>query len=275
MKKVAAINDLSGIGRCSLTVSIPILSSLKVQCCPFPTAILSSQTGYPEFTFLDLTNEMDKYSNVWKKLNVNFDCIYSGFLGSESQINIVSNFIENNKSSFIVVDPVMGDNGTMYPIFSNSMRNRIKDLVKLSNLTTPNLTEACFLTGRDYSKKNFSRPELIEIAKEICELGPNKVVITGIIENENIFNLGYDKLLDEHFFIGSDYNNCSYSGTGDIFTSIICGMITNNHEFKFSIETATKFIHKTIEYTSKFNTDRNDGVMFEHFLNDLTLIDSY
>ena len=274
MKKVAAINDLSGIGRCSLTVSIPILSALKVQCCPFPTAILSSQTGYPEFTFLDLTNEMDKYSKVWKNLKVEFDCIYSGFLGSENQIDIVSNFIENNKNSFVVVDPVMGDNGIMYPIFSNEMRNKIRNLVKLSNLTTPNLTEACFLTNRDYTKKNYTRSELIQIAKEICMLGPNKVVITGIIEDNNIVNLGYDKELDEFFFIGIDYNNRSYSGTGDIFTSIVCGMLTNNHDFSFSINTATKFIHKTVEYTSKFNTDRNDGVMFEQFLSDLTSLDS-
>ncbi|MGL5348032.1 MAG: pyridoxamine kinase [Peptostreptococcaceae bacterium] len=274
MKKVAAINDLSGIGRCSLTVSIPILSALKVQCCPFPTAILSSQTGYPEFTFLDLTNEMDKYSKVWKNLNVEFDCIYSGFLGSENQIDIVSNFIENNKNSLVVVDPVMGDNGVMYPIFSNEMRNKIKNLVKLSNLTTPNLTEACFLTNRDYSKKDYTRSELIQIAKEICMLGPNKVVITGIIEDNNIINLGYDKEIDEFFFIGIGYNNRSYSGTGDIFTSIVCGMLANNHDFNFSINTATKFIHKTVEYTSTFDTDRNDGVMFEQFLSYLTSINS-
>ena len=94
MKKIVAIHDLSGIGRCSLTVAIPILSALKVQCCPFPTAILSSQTGYPEYTFLDLTNEMNKQSKVWENLKVNFDCIYSGFLGSESQVEIVSNFIK-------------------------------------------------------------------------------------------------------------------------------------------------------------------------------------
>ena len=97
MKKIVAIHDLSGIGRCSLTVAIPILSALKVQCCPFPTAILSSQTGYPEYTFLDLTNEMNKQSKVWENLKVNFDCIYSGFLGSESQVEIVSNFIKENK----------------------------------------------------------------------------------------------------------------------------------------------------------------------------------
>ncbi|MEN2256820.1 hypothetical protein AAIB48_03255 [Paraclostridium benzoelyticum] len=130
LKKVAAIHDLSGIGRCSLTVAIPILSALKVQCCPFPTAILSSQTGFPEYSFLDLTNEMNKYKNVWDNLHIQFDCIYSGFLGYKDQVNIVSNFIDNNKSSLVVVDPVMGDDGDLYPIFDNEMCNKIKSLVQ-------------------------------------------------------------------------------------------------------------------------------------------------
>ena len=270
MKKVAAIHDLSGIGRCSLTVAIPILSALKVQCCPFPTAILSSQTGYPEFTFLDLTSEMSKHSKVWRNLKVDFDCIYSGFLGSEDQIEIVTNFIKENKNAFIVVDPVMGDDGVMYPVFSHEMRNKIKNLVRVSNLTTPNLTEACFITNRDYTKKDFSRDELIKIAKDISDLGPNKVIITGIIEGNNMLNLGYDKDLGEYFFTSIEYNNCSYSGTGDIFTSIVCGLLTNDYDLNFSVHTATNFIYKTIKYTSEFNTNRNDGVMFEQFLNELT-----
>lgn len=270
MKKVAAIHDLSGIGRCSLTVAIPILSALKVQCCPFPTAILSSQTGYSEYTFLDLTCEMTKQSKVWKNLKVDFECIYSGFLGSEDQVEIVSNFIKENKEAFIVVDPVMGDDGVMYPVFSYEMRNKIKNLVKISNLTTPNLTEACFLTDRDYTKKDYTKDELIQIAKDISKLGPNKVVITGIINDNNILNLGYDKDSDEYFFNSIEYNSCSYSGTGDIFTSILCGMLNNNYDLKFAVNTATNFIYKAVKYTSQFNTDRNDGVMFEQFLNDLT-----
>ena len=171
LKKVAAINDLSGVGRCSLTVAIPILSALKVQCCPFPTAILSSQTNYPEFTFLDFTNEMHEYKEVWSRLKINFDCIYSGFLGSIEQIDIVSNFIKENKTSLVVVDPVMGDNGELYPTFTKEMCNKIRELVKLSTLTTPNLTEACLLTDKEYHT-NYSRHELIEIAKDLSRLGP-------------------------------------------------------------------------------------------------------
>ena len=272
LKKVAAINDLSGIGKCSLTVAIPILSALKVQCCPFPTAILSSQTGYPEFSFFDFTDEMVKYSKVWKNLNQSFDCIYSGFLGSKHQIEIVSQFIKENKNALIVVDPVMGDDGIIYPVFDNEMCEKIKNLVKLSDLTTPNLTEACILTGKNYTKKSFTRDELISLVKDVSSMGPKKVVITGILENDNILNLAYDKDINEYFFTCVNYNNCSYSGTGDIFTSIICGLLTNGHDLKFAVQTATNFISKTISYTSNFNTNRNDGVMFEKFLGELTCI---
>lgn len=268
LKKVAAINDLSGVGRCSLTVAIPILSALKIQCCPFPTAILSSQTDYPEFTFLDFTNEMNNYKDVWYKLKINFDCIYSGFLGSIEQIEIVSNFIKENPTSLIVVDPVMGDNGVLYSTFTNEMCNKIKELVKFSTLITPNLTEACILTDRKYHQ-NYSRDNIIDIAKDLSSIGPENVVITGIIENNNILNLAYNKSNDTAYFTSVKYNNHSYSGTGDIFTSIICGLLVNNYDLNLAVKTATDFIYKTINYTSQFNTDRNDGVMFEMFLGDL------
>ncbi len=271
LKKVAAINDLSGIGKCSLSVSIPILSALKVQCCPFPTAILSSQTGFSQYTFLDLTNEMEKYSNTWKKLNLNIDTIYSGFLGSSSQIDIVRNFIKSNPHAFVIVDPVLGDNGELYPIFNKDTCTKMKDLVIHSNLITPNITEACLLLNKDY-KDNFSEEEVITIAKKLSELGPSKVIITGIVRDNMIYNLSYDKEEDKAFTYGLEYNKCSYSGTGDIFVSIICGLITNNYDLEFAVKTASDFIYKCVSYTSKYEDDRNQGVMFEMFLNDLTSI---
>ena len=271
LKKVAAINDLSGIGKCSLSVAIPLLSALKVQCCPFPTAILSSQTGFSEYTFLDLTNEMEKYSNTWKKLNLNIDTIYSGFLGSSSQIDIVRNFIKSNPHAFVIVDPVLGDNGELYPIFNKDTCTKMKDLVIHSNLITPNITEACLLLNKDY-KDNFSEEEVITIAKKLSELGPSKVIITGIVRDNMIYNLSYDKEEDKAFTYGLEYNKCSYSGTGDIFVSIICGLITNNYDLEFAVKTASDFIYKCVSYTSKYEDDRNQGVMFEMFLNDLTSI---
>lgn len=272
LKKVATINDLSGIGKCSLAVAIPILSALKVQCCPFPTAILSSQTGFSKYTFLDLTKEMEKYSNNWKELNLKIDTIYSGFLGSTNQIDIVSNFIKENPQSFVIVDPVLGDNGLLYPIFNEEICNKMKDLVRYSNLITPNITEACLLLNKKF-KNNFKKEEIVNIAKNLSILGPKKVIITGIIRDEMIYNLSYDRATDKSFTYGIKYNNCSYSGTGDIFVSIICGLITNNYNLDFAVKIASDFIYKCVSYTCKYEHDRNHGVMFEMFLNDLTSID--
>lgn len=272
LKKVAAINDLSGIGKCSLTVAIPILSALKVQCCPFPTAILSNQTGFSEYTFLDLTNEMKEYSNTWKKLNLEIDTICSGFLGSIDQIDIVINFIKENPKSFVIVDPVLGDNGLLYPIFDEYTCKKMKDLVRHSDLITPNITEACLLLNRNF-KKDFSENEIINMAKDLSNLGPHKVIITGITKDNMIYNLSYDKKNNKSFAYGLEYNKCSYSGTGDIFVSIVCGLVTNNYDLDFAVKTASDFIYKCVCYTSKYEVDRNQGVMFEMFLNDLTSID--
>lgn len=271
LKRVAAINDLSGIGKCSLTVAIPILSALKVQCCPFPTAILSSQTGFSEYTFLDLTEEMRKYSNTWKNLKLEIDTIYSGFLGSLDQIDIVSNFIKENSQAFVIVDPVLGDDGLLYPIFNEETCNKMKNLVMHSNLITPNITEACLLLDKEL-KKDFVEEEIIDIAKDLSNLGPEKVIITGIIMDEMIYNLSYDRETDKSFMYGLKYNKCSYSGTGDIFVSIICGLITNDYDLEFAVKVASDFIYKCISYTCKYENDRNQGVMFEMFLNDLTSI---
>ncbi|MGL5754459.1 MAG: pyridoxamine kinase [Paraclostridium sp.] len=269
IKKVAAIHDLSGIGRCSLTVAIPILSALKVQCCPFPTAILSSQTGYPKYSFFDLTSQMDDYKNTWAELNIDFDCIYSGFLGSIDQIDIVCNFINNNKNSLIITDPVMGDNGCLYPIFNDKMCKKIRNLVKKSDIVTPNLTEALILIDKDFTNINLCKDELISIAKKVSDLGPNKVIITGIILDGKIHNLSFDKDLNEVHFTTSNFNNISYSGTGDIFTSIVTGLLLNGYSLSYSVDKASEFIHKVVLYTSKLSSDRNDGVLFELFLNEL------
>lgn len=129
-----------------------------------------------------------------------------------------------------------------------------------------------FFNKRDLSKKNFTRNEIIEIAKDLSNLGPNKVIITGILEDNNISNLAYDKETDEIFFTSIKYNNCSYSGTGDIFTSILSAMICRGFDLKYCVETATNFIYKVVEYSAQFNSDRNDGIKFEQFLGDLTKI---
>lgn len=275
VKKVATINDLSGIGRCSLTAAIPVLSALGVQCCPFPTAVLSNQTEFDKFTFLDITDEMIRYKETWNELGINFDCIYSGFLGSEKQIDIVLNFVKEKEKSLTVVDPVMGDNGILYDTFTDVMCKKMKKLVSIADIVTPNLTEACILTGEVYNKYGTSNEKVMKIAREIADMGPKKVIITGIIRDNKIYNFAYDKNEDKYFMVESDFNHESYSGTGDIFTSIIIGLLLNGHDLNFSIKNATKFIYNAIKFTSKFNTNPKEGIMFELFLKELILINEH
>lgn len=272
-KKIACINDISGIGKCSLTVALPIISALKCQCCPLPTSVLSSQTGYPEYTFVDLTDSMKKYIETWNSLGKNFDTIYSGFLGSLEQIKSVEYLIKINPSSFVIVDPILGDLGEIFPIFSQEDVEEMKKLVRMANMITPNLTEANLLLGKKADEKYTSDNSLYEICKELSKLGPETVIITGYIEEDTIYNVCYNATNEEFFKVGNFYNKQSFSGTGDIFTSIVSGLITRGFELNKAVTVATDFIKKAVEYTSGLDSfDRNDGIMFELFLSDLTSI---
>lgn len=272
VKKIAAIHDLSGLGRSSLTVALPIISTLGIQCCPFPTAILSCQTNYPEFSFFDFTKEMNNYKYIWDKMNIEFDCIYSGFIGSESQIDIVIDFFNKNKNSIIIVDPVMGDNGVIYDTYTDNLCNKVKSLVSHADIVIPNVTESFILTGQVYDEKKINLKFIEKLAKSISEIGPSKVVITGIVINDEICNLAYEKETKETFIIKTKYIKKHYCGTGDLFASIVSGMIVRGFDFKFTIQKASEFIYNTIKYTSQFDTDSNDGIMFEPFLKELILI---
>lgn len=174
-KKIAMVNDLSGYGRCSLTVAIPILSAMKVQCCPIPTSILSNHTGFPVYFFDDYTEKMGEFIHKWKELELTFDGIVSGFLGSEAQIEIVMDVIRQfgQEDTKVIIDPIMGDHGETYATYTPAMCSRMKELVSMGDIVTPNLTEACILTGRTYRKDGWSRKELGQLAGKSRPWGRN------------------------------------------------------------------------------------------------------
>ena len=187
VKKVAAIHDLSGYGRASLTTIIPILSNMKVQVCPVPTAILSTHTGgFEGYSFIDLTDYMQEHINHWKKLELEFDCIYSGFLGSPKQIEIVADFIDffGKKAKFTVVDPVMGDNGKLYSTMGNEMVVGMRKLIKNADIITPNFTEVIYLLGKEY-KENITLDEVKEYLKELANIEPKIVIATSVPDEES------------------------------------------------------------------------------------------
>ena len=268
-KKIAVINDFTGFGRCSLSVAIPIISAMKIQCCPVPTSILSNHTGFTSFFFDDYTNKMESYIDEWKKLDLRFSGIATGFMGSKSQIKIVSDFIEHfaDDKTIIVVDPVMGDYGRAYPTYTDELCGEMKKLVKYADILTPNLTEACIIADEPYEKKRRMR-DLKSLAEKLSAMGPDKIVITGIEQGDYIANYCYErgkegKIRKVHR-VGTQR-----SGTGDIFASIIAADAVNGVDFYDSVKKASQFIKKCIERSVEMELPLTDGVCFEEVLNKL------
>lgn len=268
-KKIALINDLSGFGRCSLVVALPIISTMKVQCCPLPTSIFSNHTGFDSYYMSDFTNQMIPFADEWKKLDLEFDGICSGFLGSAKQIEIVRNFIRDFKKekTLVIIDPVMGDHGKAYSTYTEEMCQKTKELVQYADILTPNITEACILTDTPY-KKSWRTKEIIRMAEKLSEQGPSKVVITGIPQKSFIANLCYEKgkepTIQKVLCIGTER-----SGTGDIFTSILSADAVNGVEFSESVRKASKFIKKCIIRSNELEIPLTDGVCFEEVLHTL------
>ena len=193
-KKIAVINDFSGFGRCSIAVALPIISAMRIQCCPVPTSIFSNHTGFDSFFFEDYTDRMQAYIDEWKKLGLEFRGISSGFLGSKEQIQIVIRFFREfrREDTIIVVDPVMGDYGKPYPTYTAQMCEEMKKLVTYTDILTPNLTEACILTDMPYHADHWRMREIMELAERLSVLGPAKVVITGIPQKTYVSNFCYE-----------------------------------------------------------------------------------
>jgi pyridoxine kinase len=265
--RVAAINDLSGFGRCSLTVAIPILSVMGVQCCPLPTAVLSQHTGFEHFYFNDLTSHMSAYIESWQQQELKFDTIYSGFLASEDQISLVDRFITTHLgNTYIFVDPVMGDNGEVYSTYSSEMCDKMRDIVRKADIVTPNITEACLLTGTPYTGESLDAESAREMAVKLAELGPVCSVITGIRENENIISLAYDSRDQSFFTYSVERTNMPYSGTGDIFASVLCGCLSKGQSLHTALTIACDFVRDTTRYTAELGLPIMDGVAFEPLL---------
>ena len=268
-KKIAVINDFSGFGRCSIAVALPILSVMKVQCCPLPTSIFSNHTGFPSYFFEDYTSRMVPYMQEWKKLDLHFNGICSGFLGSKEQIEIVKKIFKEFKTeeTQIIVDPVMGDYGKPYPTYTEEMCGEMKKLVEFADILTPNVTEACVLTDTPYKEK-WKIEEIQEMAEKIHAMGPKKIAITGIVQGGFIANFCYEegqqpKVLRTH------KEGTQRSGTGDIFASIIAADAVNGVPFYKSVKKASDFIKKCIIRSQELDIPLTDGVCFEEVLGKL------
>ena len=276
MKKIAAINDLSGAGRCSLMAAIPVLSVMGVQVYPLPTAVLSNQTGYPFYYMEDFTPHMKHFTQMWQRLGFCFDGIYTGFLAEVSQVEEIFRFLQvfRKKDTFLLVDPIMGDDGERYPGFDDALCSAIRDLTRQATLLTPNLTELCLLTGADYGALTAGHGEenylnrVAKVAEGLLSGCTTQVVVTGIrqsLDGEEIFsNLIIERGQQE--VVAARAEGGSFSGTGDLLASILCGGAMRGMALKDSVALAAEFIGKAIRRTRQEPYDRHDGIAFEPFL---------
>lgn len=269
--RVAAIHDISGFGRCALTVIMPVLSTMGMQVCPVPTAVLSTHTGgFSDFSFHDLTDTMTGYIDHWKRLDLKFDCIYSGFLGSEHQIDIVKDFIRDFKTKenqLLVVDPVMADDGELYETYTPAMKKKMAFLVQKADIITPNLTEAYFLLEEDYVENPMNENAMKAMLKRLSDMGPKIVVITGIPgQDGRHYNIGYDKAADICWKVGYESIPVNYPGTGDIFTSVLIGGLLKGDNLPMAIDRATQFVSLAVRITYGYRTPERDGVILEKVL---------
>lgn len=275
--RAAAIHDLSGIGRCSLTAAIPILSAMGIQVCPFPTAVLSNQTGFPRYELVDLTDRMEAFGQCWAPWYGRFDAVYSGFLGNPRQVEITRGLVEKlrGEDTLVLVDTVLGDHGMRYPIFDEEMCSRVRELAFDADVITPNLTEACLLAGEpaEAAQDMQSRAELIQLASYLASQGPGTVVITGIRDEDQVANLAYIKEDSRCFWESSRRIGYSYSGTGDVLASILCGGLVHGLPLGEVLRTACRFIETALEETTESGSDPREGIIFEPFLGQLTELD--
>ncbi len=280
LRRVAAIHDLSCFGRCALTVIIPTLSAMGVQVVPVPTCLLSSHTGgfaYSDLHFEDLSHSIEGISRHFDKLDLKFDAIYTGFLGSAGQIDSVKAFIDRfaGEGTTVLVDPVMGDDGRLYSTYTEELMQRMSELCHGAHIITPNLTEACFLTGTSYvDTKKMSREELTEYVHGLClslaHTGADRIVITGIESTDGeLCVCGIDNKSGEFFFYAFHRIDKSYPGTGDLFASVLLGGLMRGDSFETSIRFAADFTARVMEYSSHFATPEREGVALEAFIGEL------
>ena len=269
--RIAAIHDLSCFGRCSLTIALPVLSAMGCQCCPLPTALLSAHTGFPGNTFLDLTAEMGRIADHWTAMDLQFDAIYSGFLGSADQVDTVARFFDTFKKSdtAVIVDPVMGDHGTAYRTCTPELCRGMRVLAENSDVITPNLTEAALLLDHPYEE--IQRTDAYEVVRRLSVGGRRSVVLTGYSsESGQTGALCFDRDSGESKAVQTPREPQDFSGTGDLFASVLAGGVARGVPLFQAAQAAADFVRDCIARTLAEGLTEQDGVDFEPLLGQLT-----
>lgn len=268
MKRIVTIQDISCVGKCSLTVALPIISAMGVETAIIPTAVLSTHTMFNNFTFKDLTDEIVPIADHWQKENFKFDAVYTGYLGSFDQINIVADFFDRFKAddNIIFVDPVMADNGKLYPAFDEAFAAEMAKLCAKADVIVPNLTEACFMTNTEYNE-DYDKEYIMSLLKKLAALGAKKVVITGIaFEKGKTGFIGMDSKTEEIFSYTHERIDTSYHGTGDVFSSTTVGALMRGKSLPEALKIAADYTVECIKTTVNNGKIGWYGVDFEEVI---------
>lgn len=267
LKKVLAINDFSCYGKCSLTVSLPVMSYFGVESVPLPTSVLSSHTAvFDDYTILDMTGEMKRILSFWESHNLNFDAVATGYFSNSEQIDICNEYIHRHRNTlgFVLVDPVMADNGKLYSGFTADIPQKILTLCAVADIITPNLTEATLLTGTMY-KQFYTDNELLEMLKKLLNIGCGAVVITGVRQADGV--------MSDVYFDGSEvvkfshaFSNKRLHGSGDVFASVLCAKAAAGAELKKAVEAASEFTAECIRATLENSDSDPYGLDFERVI---------
>ena len=272
MKRVAAVHDISGVGKCSLTVALPIISAAAVECSVMPTAVLSTHTGgFEGFTYRDLTDDLMLIAKHWEKEAIHFDAFYSGYLGSLAQIDIVRDVFEmfRTEETLVMVDPVMADNGALYPLFSLDHVKGMARLCSHADIIIPNRTEAAFMLGQDYKDGNMSEDEVNDLLYALADLGAGQVVLTGVHFGDSDLGAAcFDAKTNRVDYVMSERIEGMYHGTGDVFGSFLIGAMLQGKNIADATRIAVDFTCSAIRLTANDGTDPRMGVRFEAVLSD-------
>ncbi len=273
--RVAAIHDLSGIGRCSLTIVLPVLSAMGVQCSPIPTAYLSANTAFPasdKAAFLDLTDQMELTREHWAELGLTFDAIYSGFLGSARQIGSVKKLVTTlrREDTLFLVDPVMGDHGVPYRTYTPEMCDRMCHLAEGADIITPNFTEAAILLGEDYKDRPTDQAGVRVWLERLSLGGKRSVALTGVYFKEGELGAGcFDHRDGSIHFSMAHREKGQFGGTGDLFASILLGRLLKGDRLAEAMDLAVRFVARCVAHTLTLGTPEREGVQFESLLREL------
>ncbi len=265
MKRIVTIQDISCVGKCSLTVALPIISAMGIETSIIPTAVLSTHTMFKNFTCKDLTDQIVPITNHWKKENIGFEAIYTGYLGSYEQIDLMKKMIDDFKTDHntVFVDPAMADNGKLYPAFDMSFAKHMASLCGKADIIVPNITEASFMTGMEY-KEIYDESYVKEMLVRLADLGAGISILTGVAFEEGKTGvMGYDSNSDEYFCYSHDKYPVSFHGTGDVFSSTCIGAIVNGLSWKEASAAAADYTAECIRITLDDPDKPWYGVNFE------------